>query len=226
MIVKAGFLGLDNIIGGFKAGELVVVGGRPGMGKTSFSLDIARHVALEENKKVCIFSYENSTEQVKDRLHSTQTFVPLARYINNIFIEDCPNLSVSEIRAKLSELVQVDLVIIDYVQLIPAANAQLLNAQQSRVEHVTEISRTIKSIAKELHVPILLCSQLPRSVEKRENCRPQLNDLFENGSLGQDADVVLLLYRSSYYDYLTVNDLSECIIAKHRGGDLGTVSLI
>lgn len=245
--VPTGFTGLDNILSGFQRSELVILGARPSLGKTTLALDIARHVGLS-GRPVGIFSIEMSREQIIDRLIAAQAQVPLwqlrtgrlkddveFRLIQQafddlakapIFIDDTPSPNVMQMRSMARRLQiehGLDLVIIDYLQLIrPRTNSDNL------VQQVTEISRSLKSLARELNVPVLAVSQLSRDVDKREIKIPRLSDLRESGSLEQDADVVLFIYRKDR-DRTDLpeeeQNLAEVIISKNRNGPLGSVQL-
>ncbi len=241
------FTGLDNILSGLQKSELIILGARPSLGKTAFVLDIARHVALE-SKPVGVFSLEMSKEQIIDRLIAAQAQVPLWRLRTGrlkdevefqliqkafdelskapIFIDDTPSPNIMQMRSMARRLQiehGLELLIIDYLQLIqPRTNSE------NMVQQVTEISRGLKSLARELNVPVLAVSQLSREVDKREVKIPRLSDLRESGSLEQDADVVLFIYRKDR-DRHDVSEeeqnLVEIIIAKNRNGPLGSVQL-
>lgn len=245
--VATHFNGIDNILSGLQRSELVILGARPSLGKTTFALDIARNVALD-GKPVGICSLEMSREQVIDRFIAAQAQVPLWRLrtgrLNDevefkmiqqafdelakapIFIDDSPSPNIMQIRSMARRLQiehGLELLIIDYLQLIqPRTNFE------SMVQQVTEISRGLKSLARELNVPVLAISQLSREVDKREVKIPRLSDLRESGSLEQDADVVLFIYRK---DRERVDipeeeqNLAEIIISKNRNGPLGSVQL-
>lgn len=241
------FTSLDNILSGLQKSELIVLGARPSLGKTAFALDIARNVGLEGHP-VGIFSLEMSKDQIIDRLIAAQAQVPLWRLRTGrltsdfefkliqqafdelskapIFIDDMPSPNIIEMRSMARRLQiehGLELLVIDYLQLIqPRTNTESL------VQQITEISRGLKSLARELNIPILALSQLSRDVEKRESKIPRLSDLRESGSIEQDSDVVLFIYRKDR-DKLEVSEeeknLAEIIIAKNRNGPLGTVQL-
>jgi len=239
--ITTGFPKLDNILGGFQRGDLILLASRPGVGKTTMSLDIARAAAKKEKLPVGVFSLEMSKEQLVDRLISSEAGVSLWKLrtgklseedfgkIQNalsvlsempIYIDDANPSTILQIKA-MSRRLQAEkglsLIVIDYLQLIQARNPD-----ESMVQQITEISRGLKSLAKELNVPVLALSQLSRAVEYRrgDQRRPKLSDLRESGSLEQDADVVLFIYRPEIKDPKT-----EIIIAKHRNGPIGKVEV-
>lgn len=246
--VPTGFSQLDNLLSGFQKSDLVVLGARPSLGKTALALNIARHVAVKEKLPVGIFSIEMSREQIVDRLIATEAQVPLwelrtgklkededfefiQHALDNlsgapIFIDDSPSPTVLQMRSMARRLQAehgLSLVIVDYLQLIqPRANSDNI------VQQVTEISRGLKSMARELNVPVLAVSQLSREVDKREVKRPRLADLRESGAIEQDADVVLFIYRKDKDRLNPTADeenTAEIIIAKHRNGPVGTIKL-
>ncbi|OGY62947.1 MAG: replicative DNA helicase [Candidatus Harrisonbacteria bacterium RIFCSPHIGHO2_01_FULL_44_13] len=246
--VGSGFRQLDNILSGFQKSDLIIIGARPSLGKTSLVLDIARHIATKENKTVGIFSLEMSREQVIDRLISAEAQVPLWKLRTGklsddvdfeliqsaldtlsrapIFIDDTASPTILQMRSMARRLQSergLGLLIVDYLQLIqPRTNSD------SMVQQVTEISRCLKALARELSVPVLAVSQLSRNVEQREYKVPRLSDLRESGSLEQDSDVVMFIYRKDR-DKINVDpaeqDLAEIHVAKHRNGPLGVVKL-
>ncbi len=247
--VPTGFSGVDNILSGLQRSEFIIVGARPSYGKTSFVLDIARHVAVNENQPVGVFSLEMSREQVIDRFISAEAQVDLWKLrtgrlssesdfsmiqaafdrLNKapLFIDDTPSPNIVQIRSMARRLQteqgKLALLVIDYLQLIqPRKN------YESVVQQVTETSRGIKSLARELDVPILTVSQLSRAVDQREIKIPRLSDLRESGSIEQDADVVMFLYPKDMgkLDVLPEDqNVVEIIVAKHRNGPQGTVRL-
>ncbi len=248
--LSTGFYELDNLLSGLQKSDFIIIGARPSLGKTSFALDIARNVALKENVPVGIFSLEMSREQVVDRLIASQAQVALWKLRTGkisqelefemiqkaldalskapIFIDDTPSPNILQMRSMARRL-QVEhglgLIVVDYLQLIAPRNT---NSQASMVQQVTEISRGLKGLARELNVPLIAISQLSRSVDKRDNRIPQLSDLRESGSIEQDADVVLFIYRKDRDDPNTPpedQNIAEIRIAKHRNGPLGTVKL-
>ena len=246
--VPSGFPELDNLLSGFQKSDLVVLGARPSLGKTSIALDIIRHVALQANEPVGIFSLEMSREQIVDRLIAAEAHVPLwdlrtgrlnsddyfefiqqaMDQLSNapIYIDDTPSPTILQMRSMARRLQAehgLSLIVVDYLQLIqPRASSD------SMVQQVTEFSRGLKSMARELNVPVLAVSQLSREVDKRDNKRPRLSDLRESGAIEQDADVVLFIYRK---DKDKINpavedeNTAEIIIAKHRNGPTGMIKL-
>lgn len=247
--VSTGFNDLDHYLGGLQKSDLIILGGRPSLGKTSLALDIARHAALKEKVPVGIFSLEMSKDQVVDRLIAAESTVDLWKIrtgrlstdedINDftliqdslsrlseapIYIDDAASPSIMQIRTmarRLQAETDLGLIIVDYLQLI---NPSL--TRESTVQQYSEISRSLKALARELKVPVLALSQLNRAVESREGGRPKLSDLRETGSLEQDADVVLFVYREDRYKENVDNkNIAEIIIAKHRNGPLGHASL-
>jgi replicative DNA helicase len=242
--VPTGFRKLDELTGGLQRSDLVVLAARPGMGKTSFALNIAAHAAQKGGVPVGVFSLEMSCEQLVQRLlcaeagidsHKLRTgyleeddFPRIASAMGSlndlpIFIDDTPGISVMELRTKARRLqAEHDLgfVVVDYLQLMQG------RMTDNRVQEVSEISRSLKSLARELNVPVLACSQLSRAVEQRQPKIPQLSDLRESGSIEQDADIVLFIYREELYDENTPKrGVAEIHIAKHRNGPLGKIDL-
>ncbi|MBI2024610.1 MAG: replicative DNA helicase [Candidatus Harrisonbacteria bacterium] len=246
--IGTGFSKLDFYLSGLRNSDMVVVGARPSLGKTSFVLDIARHAAVKEQKSVGVFSLEMSKDQIIDRIIAAEAEVPLStlrtgRVKNDtdfelvqraldslsrapLFIDDTPSPNVLQMRSMARRLQAehgLDLLIVDYLQLI-----QPKTGSDNIVQQITEISRNIKGLARELNVPIIAVSQLSRGVEQREIKIPRLSDLRESGSIEQDADVVLFLYRKDR-DKLSPSPeeqgMAEIIIAKHRNGPLGSVQL-
>ena len=240
---KTGFSGLDNVLAGMGNSDLILVGARPGMGKTSFILNIASNVALQTKKKVAIFSLEMSADQLVSRMLSSEAmvdsyslrsgklspedWVKLSEasgklYECDILIDDTAGITVTGMKAKLRRVENLGLVCIDYLQLMHTDRRI-----DNRVQEVGEISRAMKIMAKELNVPILCCAQLSRGPESRTDKKPMLSDLRDSGSIEQDADIVLFLYRGEYYD---ANDnpemsIAEVIVAKNRHGSTGTVKM-
>ncbi len=242
--VPSGFTKLDYRTTGFQPSDLVLIAARPAMGKTSFALNIAANAAIRANIPVAIFSLEMSKEQLANRILCAEAFISnekvkvadvshedmskLASTINKIsrapmYIDDTAGITVSEIKAKCRRLKlkdQLGMVVIDYLQLIQG------NSRDSRQNEVAENSRLLKIMAKELNVPILCLSQLSRAPEQRPDHRPVLSDLRDSGSIEQDADMVMFLYRDDYYhEESEKKNISECIIAKFRNGSTGTVEL-
>ena len=248
---KTGFSGLDNVLVGMGNSDFVLVGARPGMGKTSFCLNVATNVALQNpNKEVCIFSLEMSAEQLVSRVLSSEAMIgsyamrsgqltgddwdKLAdatnRLVNTeILIDDTAGVTVTDMRAKLRREIgkkkELGLVVIDYLGLM-----QSDRRIDNRVQEVSEISRSLKLMAKDFNVPILCCAQLSRGPEGRTSKKPMLSDLRDSGAIEQDADVVLFLYRDDYYKTEEVNaeksvEICEVIVAKNRHGSTGSVKM-
>ena len=241
---KTGFSGIDNVLAGMGNSDLILVGARPGMGKTSFVLNIGTNVALQTGKNVCIFSLEMSAEQLVTRILSSEAMIDsyalrtgkldtkqwedIAATATklagcNILIDDTAGITVSGMKGKLRRVKNLGLVVVDYLQLM-----QSEKRTDSRVQEVGEISRGLKLMAKELNVPIVCCAQLSRGPESRTDKRPMLSDLRDSGSIEQDADTVLFLYRNEYYDTDANPDegsVAEVIIAKNRHGSQGTVKV-
>ena len=245
--VPTGFADLDYRTAGLHGSELILVAARPAMGKSAFALNIATNAAVRGNTPVAIFSLEMSKEQLVNRILCSEAMVDsnkvrtgklededwgkLAEAIGplsetGIYIDDTPGISVMEIRAKCRKLKlekNIGLVVIDYLQLVQGSNKR----NGSREQEISEISRSLKILAKELNVPVIALSQLSRAVEQRPDHRPMLSDLRESGSIEQDADIVMFLYRDDYYNPDSEEkDISEVIIAKHRAGSTGTVKLL
>lgn len=245
--VPTGIGELDETITGLNRTDFILLGARPGMGKTSFALNIARNAAVKSNKRVAFFSLEMSKEQLVSRLLSTEAMVAgtklrtgklseeeWVRVIEagdilsktQMYFDDNPTITVPEIKAKLRRLKDVDLVVIDYLQLM-SSSMRIDN----RVQEISKITRNLKIMAKELNVPVMTLSQLARDSEKRTNHRPVLSDLRDSGSIEQDADIVLFLYREDYYQDAETpgededRNRSECIIAKNRHGETKTIPL-
>lgn len=245
--VPTGFYDLDAMTSGFQPSDLVIVAARPSMGKTAFVLNVAQHVAVEHKVPVAVFSLEMSKEQLVQRMLCSQAeidanrlrtgllhnndWTKLARamgYLGEapVFIDDSAVVTALEIRAKCrrlkAEYKALGLIIIDYIQLM-----QGRKATDNRVQEVSEISRSLKTLARELNVPVIALSQLSRAVEARQNKRPMLSDLRESGSIEQDADIVMFIYRDEYYNPDTEHrGEAEIIIAKQRNGPTGTVDLL
>lgn len=245
--IPTGIKDLDDTITGLNRSDLILLAARPGMGKTSFALNIARHVAVKESKKVAFFSLEMTREQLTSRLLSTEAMVhgvklrtgkleedEWIRLIEagdilsktQLYFDDTPGITVPEMKAKLRRLKDVDLVVIDYLQLMSSAKRI-----DNRVQEISEITRNLKIMAKEINVPVITLSQLSRASEQRAEHRPMLSDLRDSGSIEQDADIVLFLYRGDYYknDEAIEEDYDknsgECIVAKNRHGETRTVPL-
>lgn len=245
--VPSGFKDLDSKTAGFQKSDLIIVAARPSMGKTSFALNLAEHAAIEEKVPVGIFSLEMSKEQLVDRLLSSQAGVdswklrtgnlsdedfPKIGYAMGvlseapIFIDDSPGANVMEIRAKARRLQMehgLGLIVVDYLQLMEGHSSK---GDNNRVQEISEISRGLKGLARELNVPVIALSQLSRAVEHRDDKRPQLSDLRESGSIEQDADIVMFLYREEYYKPDTEKKgITEVLIRKHRNGPTGELQV-
>ena len=245
--MATGLPDLDRTILGLNKSELVLVAARPGMGKTSIALNMAMHVALNEKKAVAIFSLEMSREQLVMRLLSRAALVPLTNLLTgqlsaqqwssisdaanqlsatDIRIDDNPTLTVSDMNAQCRRVPNLSLVVIDYLQLLQSAGSGHSWSNESRTQAVSDISRMMKIMAKELNIPVVCASQLSRANESRQDKRPMLSDLRESGAIEQDADVVIGLYRDGYYNKETENpNLAEAIVLKNRKGQTGTVEL-
>ncbi len=239
--LSSGFSGLDQKIHGLNRSDLILLAARPGMGKTSFALNIALNVAKQNSDKtVAVFSLEMSKEQLVTRLLSSEGLVENGRLTNgrlsasdwgkltqaartikqtDIRIDDNPLLTVADMNAKCRRIENLGLVVIDYLQLMTSSGGKSY-AGENRQQAVSDISRMLKIMAKELNVPVICLSQLSRANEKREDKRPMLSDLRESGAIEQDADIVMFLYREDYYKEDTENqNIAECIIAKNRHGE-------
>ena len=244
--VPTGFADLDYITAGLHPSDLVIVAARPAMGKSAFALNIATNAAVRANTPVAIFSLEMSKEQMTNRILCSEAMVDSNKVrtgkiedddwtklaeasgtlsTSQIFIDDTPGISIMEIRAKCRKLKlekNIGLVVIDYIQLVQASNKK----NSSREQEISEISRSLKILAKEIGVPVIALSQLSRSVEQRPDHRPMLSDLRESGAIEQDADIVMFLYRDDYYNEDSEKkNIAEVILAKHRAGSTGTVEL-
>ena len=237
-----GFDSLDNVIVGLGKSDLVLVGARPGMGKTSFAMNMATASAISTKKTVCVFSLEMSAEQLANRMLSSEAQVNSYKMRSgqlenedweaiayassrlseaDILIDDTPGISVTAIKSKLRRVKNLGLVVIDYLQLMQGDHRN-----DNRVQEVGEISRGLKLLAKELNVPVICCAQLSRGPESRPDKRPMLSDLRDSGAIEQDADVVMFLYRDEYYKEETpAQSVAEVIIAKNRHGSLDKVKL-
>lgn len=240
--VSTGFDALDNVIIGMNRSDLILVGARPGMGKTSFAMNIATHAAEQTGKTIAVFSLEMSAEQLINRMLCSAACIPsycmrtgelsteqstaLAHASTKlsetkIMINDTPGISVGQIKSRLRRVKDLGLVVIDYLQLM-----QTDTASANRVQEVGEISRGLKLLAKELDVPVICCAQLSRSPESRPDKRPMLSDLRDSGAIEQDADIVMFLYRDDYYkEEKSDSTTAEVIIAKNRHGSLDKVKL-
>lgn len=244
--ISSGYTDFDQMTSGFHESDLVILAARPAMGKTAFALNLALNAAMKENKAVLLFSLEMSSSQLLQRLLAIQGRIPLQK-IRNGFLEaqdwgqlglassklsnsqiniaDLPNVNVLEIRAiarRLKAAGKLDMIVIDYLQLITGNRTK----GDSRQQEISEISRALKGIARELNVPIIALSQLSRAPEMRSDRRPMLSDLRESGAIEQDADMVIFLYRDDYYnDESDEKGITEVIIGKQRNGPVGTVKL-
>lgn len=246
--LSTGLPDLDNQILGLNKGDLVLVASRPGMGKTSIALNIALHAAKSSRKSVAIFSLEMSREQLALRLLAGESLVDSQKLLTgrlsqpewerigtaasvisetDILIDDNPSLSVSEMNSQCRRLENLGLVVIDYLQLMQSAGSGHSYAGESRTQAVSDMSRMLKIMAKELSVPVVCLSQLSRANEARTNKRPMLSDLRESGAIEQDADIVIGLYREGYYDKECENpNEAEAIVLKNRHGETGTIELM
>ena len=246
--MPTGFIDLDYKTSGFQPSDLILIAARPSMGKTAFVLNIAEYMAFRSNETVAIFSLEMSKEQLVNRLFALESrvdsqilrtgnlsdndwssLIEAAGVIgrSNLIIDDTPGISVSELRSKCRKYKlehNLGIIMIDYLQLMQGSRKS-----ESRQQEISDISRSLKEIARELQVPVVALSQLSRAAEKtsgRSDHRPQLSDLRDSGSIEQDADVVMFLYRDDYYNHDTEKkDVAEVIIAKQRNGPIGTVEL-
>ena len=243
--IPTGFTDLDYRTAGMQPSDLVLIAARPSMGKTAFVLNIAQHVAFKQNECVAIFSLEMSKEQLVNRMFSLESSVDAQKLRtgqlndqewerliesagvigrSNLIIDDTPGISISELRSKCRKFKLehgLSMIIIDYLQLMSGSGRS-----DSRQQEISDISRSLKSVARELSVPVLALSQLSRAVEQRPDHRPMLSDLRESGAIEQDADVVMFIYRDDYYNHDSEKKgVSEIIIAKQRNGPIGTVEL-
>ena len=244
--IPTGFIDLDYKTSGFQPSDLILIAARPSMGKTAFVLNVAQHMAFKVNKTVAVFSLEMSKEQLVNRLLSLESRVDSqsirtgnltdddwgkliegAGIIgkSNLIIDDMPGISIADLLSKCRKYkMEMDLgiIIIDYLQLMTGSKKS-----ESRQQEISEISRSLKEIARELNVPVVALSQLSRAVESRPDKRPMLSDLRESGAIEQDADVVMFIYRDDYYNKDTdKKNIAEIIIAKQRNGPIGTVELV
>jgi len=245
--VPTGFYDFDNVTSGLQKSNLIILAARPSMGKTAFALNVAENVALRSEKAVAVFSLEMSKEEITKRLLSAEAEVDAGRMTNghlqhndwgkitsvmgklseaSIYIDDTPALSVSELRARCRRLATRDknlsLIVIDYLQLMSGNNPN------DRNQEISAISRGLKSLARELDIPIIALSQLSRASEKRTDKRPLLSDLRDSGAIEQDADIVMFIHREEYYDRenADIKGQAELIIAKNRSGSVGTIPLL
>ena len=243
--VGSGFTDLDSMTSGFQSGDMILIAARPSMGKTTFALNIAEHAALREHKSVVIFSLEMSKEQLAYKLLCSEANVDMLKLRTGaledsdweniaratgplskakVYIDDTAGVTVMEMRSKCRRLkleYGIDLIVIDYLQLMSGGSGT-----DNRQQEVSEISRSIKALAKEMECPVIALSQLSRAPEQRADHRPMLSDLRESGSIEQDADLVMFLYRDEYYNKETEDkNIGECIIAKQKNGPVGTVKM-
>lgn len=247
--IPSGIGELDRMITGLNKSDLIILGARPGMGKTSFALNIVRNVAVNTGRTVCFFSLEMTRDQLAQRMLSSEAGIKSEKLRTgeldedewtrlaqagdalskaDIYFDETSSITVPEMKAKLRRMKKVDLVVIDYLGLMHSAR-QIDN----RVQEISEITRNLKIMAKELKVPVIACAQLSRGTEaKGKSHKPALSDLRDSGSIEQDADIVLFLYRDAYYDSEKADDedlsdqtKSECIVAKNRHGEIGTIPL-
>lgn len=246
--VFSGYHGLDDMLGGFKPAELIILAARPSMGKTAFALNILKNMAVDQKKSVALFSLEMGSEQIADRVLSMVSGIPMRKISKwqldtedftimgesmevlsetNIFIDDKWSTTIPELKSKIRRLKieknTLDLVIIDYLQLMSGSNSWYSG---NRVQEISEISRWLKELARELEIPIMALSQLSREVEKRVDKKPQLSDLRESGAIEQDADGVIMLHREDYYDPDTdKKGLTDICVRKNRNGPVGESEL-
>ncbi len=250
--IPSGIGDLDRVITGLNRSDLILLAARPGMGKTSFALNIARYVASTAKKTVAFFSLEMTKEQLASRLMSSEALVQGTKLRTGklsdeewgrlvaagdvlskceFYLDDTPGITVAEIKSKLRRLRNIDMVVIDYLQLMTSGRRI-----ENRVQEVSEITRNLKILAKEMNVPVICLSQLNRAAEARQDHRPMLSDLRESGSIEQDADIILFLYREGYYAKrdggeeeasapAADENSGECIVAKNRHGETTTVKL-
>lgn len=246
--VFSGYHGLDDMLGGFKPAELIILAARPSMGKTAFALNILKNMAVDQKKSVALFSLEMSSEQIADRVLSMVSGIPMRKISKGqldtedftvmgsamellsetkIFIDDKWSTTIPELKSKIRRLkiekTNLDLVIIDYLQLMSGTNSWYSG---NRVQEISEISRWLKELARELEIPIMALSQLSREVEKRVDKKPQLSDLRESWAIEQDADGVIMLHREDYYDPDTDKKwLTDICVRKNRNGPIGESEL-
>ncbi len=245
--IATGFVDLDYRMSGLQPSDLILVAARPSMGKTAFVLNIAQYAAFRSNLTTAIFSLEMSKEQLVNRLFSLESRVDAQTLRNgnlsdadwekliegagvvgrsNLIIDDTPGISISEMRSKCRKYKlehDLKLIIIDYLQLMTGSG----KGSESRQQEISDISRSLKSLARELQVPVVALSQLSRAVEQRPDKRPMMSDLRESGAIEQDADVIMFIYRDDYYNKDTDRkNIAEIIIAKQRNGPIGTVDLV
>lgn len=244
--IPTGFIDLDYQTAGLQPSDLILIAARPSMGKTAFVLNIAQHVAFRAKKSIAVFSLEMSKEQLVNRLFALESHVDAqklrtgnlndeewSRLIegagvvgeSRLIIDDTPGISISELRSKCRKYKidhDIGIIMIDYLQLMTGSGKS-----ESRQNEISEISRSLKALARELNVPVVALSQLSRAVEKRDDKRPMMSDLRESGAIEQDADVVMFIYRDDYYNKDSAEKgIAEIIVAKQRNGPIGTVKLV
>ena len=244
--IPTGFIDLDYQTAGLQPSDLILIAARPSMGKTAFVLNIAQHVAFRAKKSIAVFSLEMSKEQLVNRLFALESHVDAqklrtgnlndeewSRLIegagvvgeSKLIIDDTPGISISELRSKCRKYKidhDIGIIMIDYLQLMTGSGKS-----ESRQNEISEISRSLKALARELNVPVVALSQLSRAVEKRDDKRPMMSDLRESGAIEQDADVVMFIYRDDYYNKDSAEKgIAEIIVAKQRNGPIGTVKLV
>ena len=244
--LSSGLMDLDRKINGLNKSDLILIAARPGMGKTSLALNITLNAAKKSGKTIAFFSLEMSREQLGMRLMSNESFVDNQKLATGqlseeewakiglassalsqtgIRVDDNPTITVAEINAKCRRLDNLGLVVIDYLQLM-TSSGERYSSNENRQQIVSDISRALKIMAKELNVPVICLSQLSRANEARQDKRPMLSDLRESGAIEQDADIVMFLYRDDYYhEDSPEKNVAECIVAKNRHGETGTVRL-
>jgi replicative DNA helicase len=244
--LSTGLMDLDRKINGLNKSDLILIAARPGMGKTSLALNVALNAAKKSGKTIAFFSLEMSREQLGMRLMSNESFVDNQKLVTgrlsedewakiglassalsqtDIRVDDNPTITVAEINAKCRRLDNLALVVVDYLQLM-TSSGERSSSNENRQQIVSDISRALKIMAKELNVPVICLSQLSRANESRQDKRPMLSDLRESGAIEQDADIVLFLYRDDYYhEDSPEKNVAECIVAKNRHGETGTVRL-
>ena len=243
--IPTGFIDLDYRTAGMQPSDLILVAARPSMGKTAFELNLAQYMAFKKNLTVALFSLEMSKEQLVNRMFSLESSVDAQKLRigqlndqewerliesagtigkSNLIIDDTPGISIAELRSKCRKYKlehDLSIIMIDYLQLMTGSGRS-----ESRQQEISDISRSLKALARELNVPVVALSQLSRAVEQRPDHRPMLSDLRESGAIEQDADVVMFLYRDDYYNHDSPDKgISEVIIAKQRNGPIGTVKL-
>ena len=246
--VSTGYIDLDYQTSGMQPSDLILVAARPSMGKTAFVLNMAQHMAFRDNITTAIFSLEMSKEQLVNRLFSLESKVDAQVLRNgrledsdwerliesaeiignsNLIIDDTPSISIAELRSKCRKYkmeMNLGVIIIDYLQLMSGSSGG--KSSTSRQQEISDISRSLKAVARELNVPVIALSQLSRAVEQRDDKRPMLSDLRESGAIEQDADVVMFIYRDDYYNKESEKkNIAEIIVAKQRNGPVGTVEL-